>query len=110
MNLIDSGEGEYIGGKTSSTHIKQMKLIALTIANTVFGALMFTGNSAYARCAEGFVPGGNQCFPEDIKSISFEKMKKYCTNQTNHYGRNALRNGGVSSLMEYYANCMGSSF
>ena len=87
-----------------------MKFIALIITNTVFGSFMFIGNSVYARCAEGFVSGGNRCFPEDIKTISFDKMKKYCTNQTNHYGRNSLRAGGVSSLQEYYAKCMGSSF
>ena len=87
-----------------------MKLIVLIVTNTVFGVLMFTGNFAHARCPEGFVIGGNQCYPADIKTISYDKMKKYCTNQTNHYGRNALRNGVVSSLQEFYADCMGSSF
>jgi len=90
--------------------LNQIKLLTAIAAAAVVGKSLIFAAPANARCGQGFVQLGssNRCVPAD--GNNHEMMKKYCTGQTNHYGRIALRNGWVSSLQEFYADCMGSPF
>ena len=98
------------GDESPTHHTNQMKLFTAIATSAVIGTSLVFIAPANARCGQGFVQLGssNRCVPADGNNHAM--MKKYCTGQTNHYGRAALNNGLVSSLQEFYADYMGSSF
>ena len=113
MRGSDNSDGEEVQeGMTSTHHFQFMKLFtSIAAAAAVIGTSPIFIAPANAGCVqEGYVQLGssNRCVPADRNN--HEMMKEYCTRDTNHYGRIALSNGVVSSLQEWYADCMGSSF
>ena len=87
-----------------------MKVSPFIVAAAIVSTSFFYAHSADARCGYGFKQLGtsNRCVPADQNN--HEMMKRYCTDQTKHYGQIDLNTGTVKSLQEYYANCMGSTF
>lgn len=90
----------------NSNQMKKLFAIA-TIAGLGSG---MCAEPSYARCGEGMKQLGmsNRCIPIDPNDFSIRQ--RHCKNETLHYGNNALMNGAIKNLDEYYAACMGKDF
>ena len=92
-------------GESHTHHTNQMKLFnAIAAAAAVIGTTFVAATPSEARCGDGFIQRGNQCFA--TSAASKEDKEIFCRSHTFQYGPRMVSEDKVSSLAQYFDNCM----